>query len=219
MSRNILRAQPPAVPPRQVAFSFTDLTQKAEAYLATVQTQAQAIIADAHQQAQAIRQRAEQEGKAAALAEVERMAAEQVGQQMKTLLPALREALRQIQDARHAWQKHWEAQAVHLAAGMAARVIRRELQRHPEVTLTLLREALELAAGSAEVRIFLNSDDHRTLGRQARMLVDEINHIGAAELIPSPDVTPGGCRIETKFGVIDQQIEAQLARIEEELTD
>ena len=35
---------------------------------------------------------------------------------------------------------------------------------------------------------------------------------------PMPAITPGGCRVETRFGTIDQQFETQLARIEEELT-
>ena len=35
---------------------------------------------------------------------------------------------------------------------------------------------------------------------------------------PTPSITPGGCRVETRYGAIDQQFEAQLARIEEELT-
>ena len=37
------------------------------------------------------------------------------------------------------------------------------------------------------------------------------------ELVADPQITQGGCRVETRFGVIDQQFEAQLARIEDEL--
>jgi flagellar biosynthesis/type III secretory pathway protein FliH len=33
-----------------------------------------------------------------------------------------------------------------------------------------------------------------------------------------PSITRGGCRLETRHGVIDQQLETQLARIEAELT-
>jgi len=36
--------------------------------------------------------------------------------------------------------------------------------------------------------------------------------------VADPDITPGGCRVDTQFGSIDQQLETQLARIEEELT-
>ena len=40
----------------------------------------------------------------------------------------------------------------------------------------------------------------------------------AAELAADENISPGGCRVETEHGSIDQQIEAQLARILEELT-
>jgi flagellar biosynthesis/type III secretory pathway protein FliH len=36
-------------------------------------------------------------------------------------------------------------------------------------------------------------------------------------LVSDATVTAGGCRVETRFGTIDQQFEAQLARVEEEL--
>ena len=50
------------------------------------------------------------------------------------------------------------------------------------------------------------------------MLVQEMSGLGAVEMIADAGVSRGGCRVETRFGAIDQQFEAQLARIEEELT-
>jgi flagellar biosynthesis/type III secretory pathway protein FliH len=45
----------------------------------------------------------------------------------------------------------------------------------------------------------------------------ELAPLAETELIADPQITAGGCRVETRFGVIDQQFESQLARIEEEL--
>ena len=84
--------------------------------------------------------------------------------------------------------------------------------------MALVREALELAAGSAQIRIHLNPEDRQALGRQVQMLVQEMSGLGAAEMIADAGCRRGGCRVETRFGTIDQQFEAQLARIEEELT-
>ena len=36
-------------------------------------------------------------------------------------------------------------------------------------------------------------------------------------IVADPDVSPGGCRVVTEFGVIDETYEAQLDRIAEEL--
>jgi flagellar assembly protein FliH len=96
-------------------------------------------------------------------------------------------------------------------------VIRRELREQPEITLSLAREALELAAGSPNIRVHLNPQDFQTLGDQLRMLIDTMAALGDAEVISDAEITSGGCRVETRFGSIDQQIESRLSRIEEEM--
>jgi flagellar assembly protein FliH len=96
-------------------------------------------------------------------------------------------------------------------------VIRRELNSQPEITLTLLREALELAAGSPELRVRINPKDHQALGGQVEMLVNELSGLASTEVVPDDEISRGGCQVETRFGTIDQQFEAQLQRIEEEL--
>jgi flagellar biosynthesis/type III secretory pathway protein FliH len=64
----------------------------------------------------------------------------------------------------------------------------------------------------------LNPNDLKALGNQLTVIINEVAPLAGAELQADPDITPGGCRVETRFGVIDQQFEAQLKRIEEELT-
>ncbi len=196
-----------------VAFNFDDMTAQANQYLAKIRTEAARIVLKAQQEAEATRKRAESEGREAALQTVEEMVRKQLG----TVIPALKQAVQNIHDARHAWLTHWESGAVRLAAAIAQRIIRRQLQKQPEITLTLVREALELAAGNADLRILLNPLDFQSLGNQVRLVVEELSPLMKAELTADPDITPGGCRVETRFGVIDQQFEAQLQRIEEEL--
>ena len=41
--------------------------------------------------------------------------------------------------------------------------------------------------------------------------------LGEPQIVADATVSPGGCRVETRFGSIDQTFEAQLARVEEEL--
>jgi len=203
---------------QSVAFNFDDMAVKAEHYLKKVRAEAARIVAKARQDAVAVRKQAENEGRQAGQRMVEQMVEKQFAGQLETLLPALRRAIEEIHHAKQAWLTQWERSTVHLAAAIARRLIRRELSENPEITLTLVREALELAAGSPQVRIELNPADHETLGPQIQSLVEELSHLAPAELVASAEISPGACRVETRFGVIDQRFEAQLARIEEELT-
>lgn len=196
------------------AFNFDDMAARAATYLDGVRAEAKQIVAQARQQAEGIRKQAEIQGHRAGMDAVEDL----VAKQLSTALPALHKAIEEIGHAKQAWLTHWEASAVHVAAAIAERIIRRRLPEHPEITLTLLREALELAAGSSQLQILMNPDDYRAMGPQAEMLVKELSGLASARFVPDPEITPGGCRVETRFGAIDQQFEAQLKRIEEELT-
>jgi flagellar assembly protein FliH len=211
---SIIRAADRGACTQTVAFNFDDMSSQAERYLNQVRAEAAKIVAEAQREAEAVRRQAELDGREAAMQAVDQM----VARRLATVLPALRQAIEEIRQAKHAWLKHWEAGAVHLAAAMAARVVRRELKTQPEIPLELVREGLELAAGAGSLRIHLNPQDREALGDQVEGLLKEFATLASTELAADPAITPGGCRIETRFGVIDQQFEAQLRRIEEELT-
>ena len=197
-----------------VAFNFDDMAGRADRYLGNVRQEAEKIVAAARAEADAIRKQAEQEGRQAGFQAVEKIVADKLA----TTMPAMHKVIEDIGHAKQSWLTHWEASAVHVSAEIAKRVMRRELPNQPDVTLTLVREALELAAGSSRLEIHLNPDDHQALGSQVEAIAKELSTLAETTLVADPDITPGGCRVETGFGTIDQQFESQLKRIEEELT-
>jgi flagellar assembly protein FliH len=203
---------------QQIAFNLEDMKLQAGKYLDQVRAQAVEIVAEAQKQADGVRKRAEGEGKQAAMQAAEKVLDEKVGQRMQTALPALQKTIAGIADAKQAFLGHWERSTVKLAAAIAAKIVRRHVPDMPDVTLALVREGLEMAAGSSKIRIHLHPTDCDTLKGQVDRLTKELERLGPAEVVANPEVTPGGCRIETQHGAIDQQFEAQLARIEEELT-
>lgn len=197
-----------------VAYNFTDMAAEADWHLDRYRDEADAILAKAKEEAEQIKQQAQADGRQAAVEEVRK----QFEQQLATLMPALRQTIEDVHHAKQAWLAHWEKSGVHLATAIAERLIRRKLPDAPELTLTLVREALELAAGSGQIRVHLNPADHKTLGPQVETITKELSGLAPAELVADDRISAGGVRVETEFGIIDQQFEAQLARIEEELT-
>jgi flagellar assembly protein FliH len=176
---------------------------------------AAAIIAEAQRQADEIRRQAAEEAQQAA----EQMLDSGIEKRMEALLPIVRQAAAQLADAKQAWLRRWEQSAVQLAVKIAEKVIRREVTRTGEVTLNLVREALELAAGTQQMKIRLHPADFATFESQIKRLAQEISRGAEAVIVPDEAISRGGCRLETQHGVIDQQIETQLERIAAELTD
>ena len=203
---------------RKVAYDLTDLSSQGDAYLLEVRAEAVKIVQQAEQEAAVIRQEAEAAGKLAAEAAIERILDEKVAKQMKTLTPALASAVKQIEDSRQDWLRHWESSATQFACSIAARIIRRELQSQPEIALEWVQESLQMCAGAAEITVRLNPSDLDTLGDQVRQLTEVFQPAAEAKIVADASISLSGCRIETEFGSIDQQLETQLERLQQELS-
>jgi flagellar assembly protein FliH len=209
----ILRASDARRDSRVVAFHFDDISSQAGRLLAEARANAARIVAGANKDADSIRREAAEAGCHAAMQGVEKVIAEKT----TSAVEALQQAAANIEASRQEWLSRWEAGAVKLAAAIAEKVVRRELSRQPDIPLGLVREALELASGSPGLQLHLHPEDYQTLGGQVQAMMDAMSAFGDAEVTPDEEITRGGCRVETRFGSIDNQIESQLRRIEEEL--
>ena len=203
---------------RGVAFSLDDMSRQSDTYFDDVRAESHKIVAAAQAEADAIRATAEQNGRRAAEQAALKVLDQKVGQKMQTLLPALQGAAAELIDARHDWQRWWEAQAISLARLMAERIVRRELSADPQISLAWIREALELVAGAGEITVQLHPADCETLQGQVTTLAAIFSPAATVRVVPEPAVSLGGCRVVTEFGVVDEQLETQLKRLEEELT-
>jgi flagellar assembly protein FliH len=200
-----------------IAFSFGDMRGQADDYLEMVRGEAAKIVQQAHKDAEQIRRKAEAAGRAAAQSAIDRMLDEKVAKRMDTLIPALEQTAAQLDDAKGDLLQQWEQSAIRVATAVAQRVIRRELAHEPAIALDIIAEALRLAAGTSEITVRVNPIDYQHLGNQIERLAETLSHVAPSQIVADEKITPGGCRVTTRHGEIDQQIESQLRRIEEEL--
>jgi flagellar assembly protein FliH len=210
--------QPPTGRPAQpVAFSFADMRGQADDYVETVRNEAAKIVQQAHRDAEKIRRDAEVAGRKAAEAAAERVLDEKVAKRMATLIPALEQMVKQINDARGELLSYWEQSAIRVSTAIAERIIRRELRSDPQIAIDTIAEALRLAAGAADVTLRVSPTDYENLGSQIERLAATLCQLSPSQVVSDESISAGGCRIETRFGEVDQRIEAQLRRIEEDL--
>jgi flagellar assembly protein FliH len=199
------------------AFNFQDIASQADDYLTSIRRQATQILTQAKAQVAAIEAEARLRGQQAAIEQAGKSSQEYLDQKLKSLLPALENAITAIQQSQATWLQHWEQNTVKLATAIAERLIKRELSRDPEISIAWIREALELVGGQGSVTVQLHPTDYETLGEQVQPLIRRLTKLGPATVVPDPGIEPGGCRVLTEFGSIDQQLGVQLKRIEEEL--
>jgi flagellar assembly protein FliH len=214
----IIKASDSTCPNSGSSFRLEDLTFQADSTVNGTQIHAAAIVVNSHKEATAIRRRPDDEGRQEVIRAAEKLAEEQLDKKLATLLPAVKQFVDQLAHAKDAWRAHWEKAAIHVATRIAERVIRRQIAEDPQITASLVSEALELAAGSPEIQVRMHPEDLAVLGSHVEALTRELASQSKAKVIPDGAVSRGGCRVETRFGTIDHRIEEQLNRIEEELT-
>ncbi len=216
MIRIIKASEPPPAEPPEEPGEFIDLTDQLQLQLNRSRDEATRLVEEARDQAEQIRRDAELQGRQQAEAEFEQRVRDEVEQRVARVLPSLQQAIDQLSAARTSHLKQCETRIVQLAAAIAARLIRRELQDVPEIPLELIREALQLATGSSQIKLRLAPEDYRIL-RERLADLDGFTDAGHAEIVADPQVSRGGCIVQSEFGIIDQRFESQLSRIVEEL--
>jgi flagellar biosynthesis/type III secretory pathway protein FliH len=204
--------------PAGAAASFVDVSAEIRALLDRARQEAAGIVQAAQCQAEQLRRQAEQESRREAEQRCREQLHAEVDRQLATVLPALERVLDALQAERVAYLRGCEHGVLQLAIAIAERLIRRALHVQPEITLDLIREALELAGGSPQIRVRLHPADCERLQAAIEELVRLRGLESVVQLLPDAAVSPGGCLVQTESGTIDQRFESQLARIEEELS-
>ncbi len=106
---------------------------------------------------------------------------------------------------------------VDLSLEIARKIIRKELSVQRDVVLGVVRDALKkVGEGEEKITIKVNPEDYEVLVAN----FEEVRNNGRVrkvEIEPAPDISPGGCYIETERGDVDARIEEQLREIEDAL--
>jgi flagellar assembly protein FliH len=213
------------------AFNFDDMRRQCDEFVSSARQQGEQLLARTALEAEEIRRRAHAEGLAAGqrdgLAAAQQLietraaeiAARETQEKLRTALPAFQLLARSLEIERDRWISHWEKTAVELSATIAAKILRHELSRRPELALGIIQEALQLAAGQLHLKLRLHPADIEVLQGAGQEALSRLAPIGDADLVPDESIARGGCLIETRHGVIDARIETQLERITLELLE
>jgi flagellar assembly protein FliH len=213
----------------RVVFNFEDLHHQGNTYLAQVRQQAEAMLQAALQEADVVRETARREAKeegrqeglkdSAGIIEEQstRLAEQRLKERLDATLPAVAAVAAAMRQELDQWLIRWEKVAVRIAVAIAQKIIHRQLETQPDIAAGMIKEALRLAAGHPQLRIHLCPQDVTYLGPHAADIVRSVTACAEAVVIPDPEITRGGCRIETRHGEIDARLETMLDRIVEEL--
>lgn len=183
----------PARPPEEAEAErlLMEARLQAAECLHAAEARARAVEAEAREQGYRAGLEAAREAQRALLAEVEALRAE-------------------VHAERERFFDGLEPEVVQLALGVAEKIIRQEVDLHPEIVVGIARAALSRLKEARTVRVTASPADAEVL--RARLPESLPHALDALEVAANPHVTAGGCLVDSDRGSVDARLERQLER-------
>lgn len=216
-------------PPTLAAFSMADIEAQAKAILLRAQQQADQLLAAAQAEGESLKQQmaaqGHAEGKLAGTAQGreegkkagEAAAINENKAKLTQLIVALSKAATQLDASRRKLEAEAQNEVVNLAIAVARKVAKNLGESEPAVLEANINDAMKFVIARADVRIALNP-------AQRHLFVDLLPRIKAAwptlehaTIVEDPAIVPGGCKLLTRGGEVDADLDHQIDRIAREL--
>jgi len=206
-------------------FSMVDIEAAARSILLKARKQAEQLLAAAQREADELKEVGRAEGLREGLqkgnadgtrqgAEAGRREAfEKHQKEFAGAVAALKAAALDIEARRFDLEAEGLREVVQLAAAIARKVTKRQGLIDEKVLADNLTEAMKLAVGAADVRVAIHPSQRATLTETLPLLRTDWPALKHIELVDDPGVSPGGCRVFTRGGLVDADLDSQLDRV------
>jgi flagellar assembly protein FliH len=150
-----------------------------------------------------------------------RLEAEQRFREQLTLASASERAkvskiISEFQESSSEYYSKVEDQVVHLALGIAGKILHRESQVDPLLVAALVKLATENLKQGSKVQVYICSSE---IDSWRRYFEQDGNGRVMIELLEDPSLSPGDCTVHSEVGIAALGISAQLKEIERGLFD
>jgi flagellar assembly protein FliH len=210
-------------------FSLKDVEEIARQVLRKARNQADQLLAEAQAEGEKIKAQAKAagqvEGTKAGFAEGS-MTGQKAGHQqalaehnaaLTTLVKTLTALSAEINASRHQLEEEAGNSVVQLAVAITRKVTKLQGTRDPAVVTSNVDAAARLVVRASDVRLSLHPSQRQTLLAALPALKMQWPSLAHVELVDDETLSPGGCRLRTRGGLIDADLDAQVDRIALEL--
>lgn len=101
-----------------------------------------------------------------------------------------------------------------LALKAAKKIVAKELEAHPETIVDIVMQAIAPVTQNHRIKIFVNREDRERLEKEKPKIRAMLEQVESLSIQERPDISPGGCIIETEAGIINATIENQWRALE-----
>lgn len=164
-----------------------------------------------------LRERAYQEGFQKGYEDGYREGREAALRGVQEVLSRLQGILKELEAFRAKALEGLKEEVLELSMAIARKVIRRELELAPSSLLEVVKEAIRRVTEDDVIRVHVSPEDLELVRRHRDEILKDLGDSTKLIFYPDPEVSPGGCFVETEFAEVDARIETQLEAILEGL--
>lgn len=110
-----------------------------------------------------------------------------------------------------------EAHLVKLTYQIASRLLYSHIEEDPSLVLPVIEKSIEAAQADEEINLYISPEQFQKLSEVQESSERKFEFLKNVKLIPSDDVSPGGCIVETNYGEIDARVEERIKKMGDEL--
>lgn len=210
-------------------FSLADIEQQAQAILEQARTKAAQIIATAQKTGHELHRRSHAEGLTAGyrdghakgVAEGQKSGHDeailQTQEQLAQAIATLNNATSEFDGRRREFEAALETDVVQLSIRIAESISKRMGRLDASVLTANISQCLRLVTEPHQLRIAIHPTQRAVLDDAMPRLKLEFATLQSLEIQEDQTVAPGGCRLFTRQGLIDADLQSQINRISEEL--
>lgn len=160
-----------------------------------------------------IQEAAYQEAYALGLQEGRNQAFESVSDEIAERMSHLDGLLNGIKELKKEMANFNEAHLVQLVFHMASRLAKTELNGNQEAIIQILRDAVGLSQDEENITVRVSQTQFDFLEELKKETGREFDFIKRIRFEPSPEVSDGGCIVETNYGEVDARIEQRIEQL------
>ena len=175
--------------------------------LARALEEAGRVLSEARRQAETIAAEAYREG----FEQGERAGMELGRQKVEPVVQRLDSLVMELVKVRETMIREVEGGLIAVALAVATRILHKEVSLHPDVVVSVAREALKRTISGGKIALRVNPLDVEFLQQSGSLLPEFASHSDSLTIQSDYGVLRGGVIVETESGQIDATLDTQLA--------
>jgi flagellar assembly protein FliH len=217
------------VPATAAVFSMADIEAHARDILRRAREKAEAIVAQTQLECQSLTESARREGfeegrreglsagKSEGIELGRKEAIAQHHERLEKLCTTLQALVRELEQSRLRLNSSAAEHLTRVALATAGKLARRAGAIDPEVLKAQLTNAATLVTHAEDVRLAVHPSQRAILLEMLPEVGRDWPSLQHVELVEDASISPGGCRIYTRQGLVDAELDAQISQIAAEL--